>query len=271
MSKKNRHNRNSWGKVAQAPVMPSEPVASASEALDLSPISPAQLAANRANAKLSTGPRTPAGLNKSSQNAVKSALTGRTVLLPTDDVEEYAAFLAEFQADLRPVGQRESELVQIIVDCHWRLRRIQELEYALYTHGQRQFEAAFADEPEPDRRSMIILQTHLTYQKDLRNLHIQEARIDRKRAKAIAEFDLLQSERNVSESAADEPADAPFASEAEFFRALDAGYIPPNLAARLAQTKQLDENGFDFSNAEEPASDELIGIAEPTVEHAKAA
>ena len=205
-----------------------------SEALEPKPITPAQLAANRANALLSTGPRTSAGLEKSSRNALKSGLTGRTVLLPTDDVAEYAAFLAELQADLKPVGQLESALVQIIVDCHWRLRRIQELEYALYTHGERQFEATFAHEPQSDRRSMIILQTHLTYQKELRNLHIQEARLDRKRRQAMAELRTLQEERESRETDGDET-----------FADLDALFAPPLAKPQPATTK----NGFDFSTA----------------------
>ena len=207
---------------------------------DLSPVSPAQLAANRANAQLSTGPRSEAGRLRSSQNAVKSALTGRTVLLPTDDLDEYARFLANFEEQLKPVGQLECELVQIIVDCHWRLRRIQELEHALYAHGHEQFESVFEDCPESERRSRILLQTHLTYEKQFRNLHIQEARIDRKRAKALAELDRLQAEREPVE----EPSlhDLP---DSEAFALLDAGYIPPHLASSLAA-----QNGSVFSNPE---------------------
>jgi len=286
MSKKNRHN-NPWPvrKPAGHPIAHSEPAASATVSMgpaatgvtqasslpsDFSPISPAQLAANRANAQLSTGPRTPAGLQKSSRNAVKSALTGRTVLLPSDDVQEYAAFLAQFHADLAPVGALESELVQIIVDCHWRLRRIQELEYALYNHGHRQFEAAFADEPEQDRHSLIVLQTHLTYKKELRNFEIQERRLDRKRSQAKAELERLQSERK---RAAESPAlaDSPFDTEAELFAALDAGYIPPHLAAHLAQTNSVHENGFEFSNFEKLGAADLTALAEPTFEPSQAA
>lgn len=151
------------------------------EALATEFITPAQLAANRANAQLSTGPRTTAGKAKSSQNAVKSGLTGRTVLLPSDDVDEYAAFVAAFQHDLAPVGQAECELVQSIADTHWRLRRIRALEFALYAHGHEQFEEAFADYPEEVRYNMILLQTDMTYEKQFRNYHLQEARLDRRR------------------------------------------------------------------------------------------
>jgi hypothetical protein len=240
---------------------PGSPLGTATSG-DFSPISPAQLAANRLNALKSTGPRTEAGLARSSQNAVQSALTGRTVLLPTDNVKEYAEFLADFQKNLKPVGPIESELVQIIVDCHWRLRRIQELEYALYTHGERQFADAFADEPEENRHSMVILQTHLTYQKELRNLHIQEARIDRKRAKALKELTQLQAERydlNASQSPershASESDTAPFASQADFFAALDAGYVPTWLAPYLKAQQADRDNGFVFSNSTSPLTE----------------
>ena len=137
MSKK---NRNSWQKQnpTQSPVVAPAAEAAAPVAKQTTSISAAQLAANQANAQLSTGPRTATGLAKSSLNAVKSALTGRTVLLPTDDGEEYAALIADFQSEFNPVGQLERELVQIIVDCYWRLRRIQELEYAFYAQGERQ-------------------------------------------------------------------------------------------------------------------------------------
>ena len=46
-------------------------------------LSERRLAVNRANAQLSAGPRTPEGKAKSSLNAVKTGLCGRTVLWPT--------------------------------------------------------------------------------------------------------------------------------------------------------------------------------------------
>jgi hypothetical protein len=251
MSKK---NRSPWRKIK--PVQPStahaEPQGPARGGFPTAAISELQLAANRANAQLSTGPRTEAGLARSSQNAIKSALTGRTVLLPTDDLEEYAAFLAEYETDLKPFGQQEKELVQIIVDCHWRLRRIQELEYAIYLRGERQFADTIAEECPIIRRSMIVLETHLAYQKELRNLQIQEARIDRKRTKALAELKELQKERKQpAEDSAEN--NYGFASEEELFDALDAGFIPPSIAENYARfagkAAEAAENGFVFSDA----------------------
>ena len=50
------------------------------------PTSPARIAANRRNAQLSTGPKTPeAGKARARANAVKHGLTGAGVALPTED------------------------------------------------------------------------------------------------------------------------------------------------------------------------------------------
>jgi hypothetical protein len=278
MSKKNRH---AWQKNAsQSPVAAPGPEAAR--------ISPAQLEANHANSQLSTGPRTSAGLAKSlglagastpdssdefagracavagrsKMNALKSGLTGRTVLLPTDDIEEYTAFLEEFQQDLQPVGKMECELVQIVVDCYRRLRRIQELEEAFYARGceqlEEQIEEKYGDKPPAIRRSMIVLETHLAYQKELRNLHIQEARIDRKRRKALDELKQLQSDRqpaNESTSAYDH------VSEAEGLALFAAGYIPPSIAENYAKLQQRHrENGFEFSSTALPQTSEASGL-----------
>ena len=57
------------------------------------PISDARLDANRANAQHSTGPCTDEGKAISSMNAVKTGLTGRTVLLTADDAVIYQQHL----------------------------------------------------------------------------------------------------------------------------------------------------------------------------------
>lgn len=82
----------------------------------LNDIGPKRLSANRANAQKFTGPLTPEGKAVSSLNAVKSGLTGRTVLLPSDDVTAYHAHIARFQRELQPVGDQETHLVQSLAD-----------------------------------------------------------------------------------------------------------------------------------------------------------
>jgi hypothetical protein len=142
-----------------------------------------------------TGPKTDEGKATASLNAVKTALTGRTVLLPTDDAAEYERHIRAYQDELKPVGQRESDLVQSIADTAWRLARIPGLEMAIYAKGRIQFAKSFNDHDLSLRPAMIELQTHLTYEKQLRNLQLQEARLHRRKEKDTAELRRLQEER----------------------------------------------------------------------------
>ncbi|MBV8071686.1 MAG: hypothetical protein JO270_17380 [Acidobacteriaceae bacterium] len=161
-------------------------------------MSEARIAANRANCLLSTGPTSDIGKAASCLNAVKTALTGRTVLLRSDDAEAYRLHIAAYENEYRPVGLRECELLQSLADTQWRLNRIPGLEMAIYAQGQIEFEAMFEEHPPALRNSMIELQTHITYEKQLRNLQIQESRLLRRYQKEMAELRQLQKERQSS-------------------------------------------------------------------------
>jgi hypothetical protein len=87
---------------------------------------PARTCANRVNALLSTGPRTPTGLARSAQNALKVGLFSRHIVLPVlgESEQEYDAFRAAIGADLDPVGMIEAELAERVAQLLWRLRRV---------------------------------------------------------------------------------------------------------------------------------------------------
>src|SRR5947209_9769583 len=55
-------------------------------------MSAAQTAANRHNAKHSTGPRTEEGKRRSAANSTKHGLTSSAVVLPNESQEEYESF-----------------------------------------------------------------------------------------------------------------------------------------------------------------------------------
>jgi hypothetical protein len=153
----------------------------------------AQMAANRANSQLSTGPVTPEGKAKSSLNAVKSALTGRTVLLPAEDAAAYQQLVQGFYDSRQPVGDREKILVQSLADTQWRLLRIPALELGIYAIGRRNLAELFPDQEDPQIRGALIdAEVFLTYQRQLSNLSIQEGR---QREKDSAELLQLQTER----------------------------------------------------------------------------
>ena len=82
-----------------------------------------QLAANRANAQNSSGPRTPAGREKSSQNALKHGLAWRFKVLEGEDQETFDNLFNQFMLDEQPVGSVETELVRRMAEYTWLRQR----------------------------------------------------------------------------------------------------------------------------------------------------
>ena len=92
-------------------------------------------AINRANAQHSTGPRTEAGKQRSSLNALRHGLTGHTIVLPSEDLAAYQRHVQSFVDEYRPKTATEKQLVQSLADTAWRLNRIPALENNLLTLG----------------------------------------------------------------------------------------------------------------------------------------
>lgn len=209
----------------------------------------AQLDANRSNSKLSTGPVSPQGKAIASRNALKTGLTGRTVLLPAEDAASYEHHVQTRFAELRPVGDRETELVQSIADSKWRLARIPGLEFGIYALGYRQFAEEFANIPAAEAGTLIEARTFMAYQRQLMNLSLQESRLRRQCDKDAAELKQLQHLRaqkeRVKAKFAVAPAPAPHAT--------------------------LPEIGFEFSNGELDALEDHLGLDADLLPLSKAA
>jgi hypothetical protein len=84
--------------------------------------------ANRANALLSTGPRTATGKQRSSLNALRHGLTATSAVLPSEDQAAFDAHRRGFFDEYQPATPTESQLVQELADTSWRLNRIPLLE-----------------------------------------------------------------------------------------------------------------------------------------------
>jgi hypothetical protein len=82
-----------------------------------------QIESNRRNALRSTGPRTEAGKQRSSKNAVRHGLTAETVIEPLEDPEDYHAFEQAITSDYDAETAVERELVLRLASLLWRLRR----------------------------------------------------------------------------------------------------------------------------------------------------
>jgi hypothetical protein len=84
-----------------------------------------QIAANRANALKSTGPRTPQGKRKVAQNPIKhGAYMNLANLLDLGERSGDLQYLHEaFRSDLRPHGATQEALVEQLAFAHFRIRR----------------------------------------------------------------------------------------------------------------------------------------------------
>ena len=94
--------------------------------------SPEKLAANQANAQLSTGPKTPEGKKAASLNAVKHGLTARELVIRPEDQPVFDELHAAYLSELQPNGILETGMFNSIVHAAWNLRRIRILEAALF-------------------------------------------------------------------------------------------------------------------------------------------
>ena len=88
----------------------------------------AQIAANRRNAKKSTGPRTAEGKEAVSQNAITHGLFAKKAVVRDENQQEYDAHREAFMAELLPVGPMESFLAERVVNLSWRIIRAERMQ-----------------------------------------------------------------------------------------------------------------------------------------------
>ena len=134
--------------------------------------------ANRANAQKSTGPRTEAGKQHSSQNALKHGLNAAQPLIRDDEREAFAEFRHDLFARILPDGALEEDLFAKLLHASWNLRRIRGLEEDLYDH----YEDPFTD-PDAERK-MTTYARHT-------------ARFERVYRNAMRDLRQLQTDRNL--------------------------------------------------------------------------
>jgi hypothetical protein len=103
-------------------------------------ISTAKIEANRRNAKLSTGPRTSHGKNRSRFNALKHGMAAQLPVLPGEDAEAFERQRDGWFDDLRPRTAVEYFFAERAVRLAWQLGRLDRadaarLSFRIQTHG----------------------------------------------------------------------------------------------------------------------------------------
>ena len=90
-----------------------------------------QLEANRANAQLSTGPRTEEGKARAALNSRKHGLSAAHLFIPDADREAFESMQANFLEDLSPQGELELTLFDTLLHANWNIRRCRIVEAGL--------------------------------------------------------------------------------------------------------------------------------------------
>jgi hypothetical protein len=161
-------------------------------------ISLARLAANRANAQRSTGPKTPEGKRRSSLNATRSRLHGQIECLPAEDLAVYHKLLEEVIAEHKPVGPTERFHATSAAQSMWRLQRAAAIEQGIFASGFRaHVDSINAGHPEVDS-ALATSETFIEQARALALLTTYESRIRRALEKDLAALRELQSARKAA-------------------------------------------------------------------------
>src|SRR5580700_3614880 len=153
---------------------------------------------NRANAQLSTGPKTQEGKQKSSLNALRHGLTGQIVVMPTEDLAAYQRHLASFTEEYIPSGATEANLVQALADTSWRLNRVAALETNLLMLGMTH-DAPNINAPQQVQDAMSIVASLESQSKALSNLSLHSQRLSRQFERTLDQLRDLQKSRRLKE------------------------------------------------------------------------
>jgi hypothetical protein len=152
------------------------------------PIPEQHVRANRRYARLSTGPRTAAGKQRSSLNALSHGLTAACAVLPSEDQGAYDTHRRGFFEEYQPATQTETQLTQELADTAWRLNRIPSLEAALLDRA--------ANPPTDQARiDFDIVDAH----RALATLGLHYQRLSRQFQKTVDHLREIQSDRRHEE------------------------------------------------------------------------
>jgi hypothetical protein len=197
-------------------------------------ISEKQIAANRRNARRSTGPKTEEGKNRSKLNAVRHNLTGQVTAMTEPDRAAYNQHLQSMLADLDPQGAMELQLAMQLASATWRLNRSAAIEDNIFALGLNQEGGHFHEHEQID----AAFTTAFVYTREaaaLQLLSLYEHRLNRRLHADLAQLKALQAERKAAQPVAEDRR-AQAAAEAQAL-------------TQLTETQAVAlPNGFVFSN-----------------------
>ena len=153
------------------------------------------------NPNQSTGPRTEEGKQRSAMNALRHGLTGRTVVMPYEDMDQYHIFCRRLFQTLAPETPLEEQYAQTFCDTQWRLNRARSLEDAMLSLGHSEEAGEIETEYVQVHAALTAARVFRDDNKSFLNLSLYEQRLHRTLEKSLRELKALQAERKAQRQA----------------------------------------------------------------------
>ena len=163
-------------------------------------MSPATEAASP-NQNQSTGPRTEEGKTRSALNALRHGLTGRTIVMPYEDMDQYHIFCRRLFQTLAPETPLEEQYAQTFCDTQWRLNRARSLEDAMLALGHSEEAGEIETEHVQIHAVLTAARVFRDDNKSFLNLSLYEQRLQRTLEKSLRDLKALQAERKAQSQA----------------------------------------------------------------------
>ena len=152
-----------------------------------------QIAANRANAEKSTGPKTPETKAISAMNALRHGLTGQVNLMPDEDRAAHDKFCDAIVESLAPEGALEIQFAQAVAEDNWRANRGRAIETNMFALGNLYMRTGLSN---PEIKSaMSAAEVFAEDPKKFQLLSLYMQRTNRDMQKTLDRLTALQTDR----------------------------------------------------------------------------
>jgi hypothetical protein len=187
----------------------------------------------RANAKKSTGPKSPEGKTRSALNATRHSILSQVIHLPEEEMSSYNEFTERYVNSLQPVGAVETELANACADLQFRLHRLAAAEHNLFAIGHdEQGERWNTGHPE-SHAALTMAETLRRSGDPLALLPLYESRLHRRFLQTLRQLRDIQADRKLEE-------------QRELAELAQIAAAHPQLAEKIEPT----QFGFVCSNAQ---------------------
>lgn len=171
----------------------------------------AQIAANRANAQLSTGPKTAEGKASSSKNNLKYGLSSKEFVVIPGEEQTVKDWITGLHDEIQPCGALEVDVFRQLAHASWTLHRCRQAEVQSFHNQRHKGYDILAYPVSEDALKLIDLYTRRaerTYHRALKELKILQTERQLRNASHSASAPLADPRivNNQSESATEEKA-----------------------------------------------------------------